>query len=123
MNDFWKYRNTAFGEDASITNNFGDQYVDPESFLIQPASRPSPCATLSLARYAATMEWMIWTSRPRFEIDDAGNLRTAVFQRWGDPGNTGEFGWHAFGMSVAGHSTFGGLTVSFNRPCRMALRD
>jgi hypothetical protein len=47
----------------------------------------------------------------RIDIDDAGLLRSASFRRWGDPGNTGEFDWHVFGMSATGHATFAGLTI------------
>lgn len=46
-----------------------------------------------------------------YRIDDTGRLRAASFQRWGDPTNTGHFGWHRFGMNVTGYATVHGLTI------------
>lgn len=46
-------------------------------------------------------------------IDADGLVRSVVFDRWGDPEETGSFGWHPFGGEVTGHRTFDGLTI----PC------
>ena len=40
-----------------------------------------------------------------------GRIVALAFDRWGDPGGTGSFGWHRFGGQVTGHAGFGGLTV------------
>jgi hypothetical protein len=45
------------------------------------------------------------------ELDAEGRMRSFVFDRWGDPGNTGSFAWHPFGGEVADHGSFGGVTV------------
>jgi hypothetical protein len=35
----------------------------------------------------------------------------AVFQRWGDPDNTGAYGLHPFGGEVTAYATFGGVSI------------
>lgn len=46
-----------------------------------------------------------------YELDGDGGIRSFVFDRWGDPNNTGSFGWHPFGGEITGYHTFGSLTV------------
>lgn len=45
------------------------------------------------------------------EVDDEGLVRSATFDRIGDPDGTGEFGVHPFGIEVTEHETFAGLTI------------
>jgi hypothetical protein len=49
-----------------------------------------------------------------YRLDPAGRAASISFRRWGDPGGTGVWGWHAFGGEFTAHATFGGLTI----PCR-----
>ena len=44
-------------------------------------------------------------------IDDTGRVVSVVFDRWGDPDQTGTFGWHPFGGDITDHQTFAGLAV------------
>src|SRR5215218_2004761 len=44
-------------------------------------------------------------------LDPAGRIVALAFDRWGDPGATGSFGWHRFGGQLTGHASFGGLTI------------
>ena len=37
-------------------------------------------------------------------IDGDGHVRSVVFDRWGDPAQTGRFGWHPFGGEVTGQT-------------------
>jgi hypothetical protein len=46
-----------------------------------------------------------------YRLDDGGRIISFVFDRWGDPDNTGTWGWHPFGGEVLGYRTFGGLTI------------
>ena len=41
----------------------------------------------------------------------AGLIRSATFDRWGDPDGTGEFGLHPFGGDFSAHATFNGVTI------------
>jgi hypothetical protein len=45
-------------------------------------------------------------------VDEGGRLRSARFDRWGDPDGTGAFGLHPFGIDVTGHATFSGMTIA-----------
>lgn len=47
----------------------------------------------------------------RYTLTPDGRIRSLVFDRWGDPDNTGIFGWHPFGGEITGYRTFGGLTI------------
>ncbi|WP_166139473.1 DUF6544 family protein [Nocardioides ochotonae] len=47
----------------------------------------------------------------RCTLDDDGLLRSFVLERWGDPDDTGSWGWHPFGGEITEHRTFGGLTI------------
>lgn len=47
----------------------------------------------------------------RLYLDSAHHIRTLVFDRWGDPDETGTFGLYPFGMDVTATSTFAGLTI------------
>jgi hypothetical protein len=46
-----------------------------------------------------------------FRIDDAGHIESLAFDRWGDPDDTGTWGWHPFGGEVTGYQSFGAVTV------------
>jgi hypothetical protein len=45
------------------------------------------------------------------QIDGEGRVVDLVFDRWGDPDNSGDFGEHRFGGEITGHRTFHGLTI------------
>lgn len=47
----------------------------------------------------------------RLTLDDAGRPTSVTFDRWGDPDETGTYGWHPFGGDFTEHRTFGGLSV------------
>jgi hypothetical protein len=47
----------------------------------------------------------------RYAVDDEGQLRSVVFDRWGDPDNSGTWGHHPFGFEATGYKTFGGVTI------------
>jgi hypothetical protein len=40
-----------------------------------------------------------------------GRIRWLVFDRWGNPENSGAFAWHPFGGEVTDYRTFHGLTI------------
>lgn len=44
-------------------------------------------------------------------LDEDALPVSIVFDRWGDPDETGVSNWHLFGVEVSGHATFGGLTI------------
>jgi len=46
-----------------------------------------------------------------YTLSDDARVRSVVFDRWGDPDNTGTWGHHPFGFEVAGYSTFDGVTI------------
>ncbi len=46
-----------------------------------------------------------------YTLDSDGRIRSLVFDRWGDPDNTGTFAWHRFGGQITGYRTFAGLTI------------
>lgn len=47
----------------------------------------------------------------RYTIGNDAKITSVVFDRWGDPDDTGTWGIHPFGGEVTGHDTFSGLTV------------
>jgi hypothetical protein len=47
----------------------------------------------------------------RFGLTDGGLVRSVVFDRWGDPDGTGDWGLWPFGGEFTCHATFGGLTI------------
>lgn len=47
----------------------------------------------------------------RYALDNDGMVTSVVFDRWGDPDETGTFGVHPFGGEFSGYQTFHGLTV------------
>jgi hypothetical protein len=47
----------------------------------------------------------------RLRLDAAGRIASLVFDRWGDPDNSGAFAWHRFGGEVTGYRSFQGLTI------------
>jgi hypothetical protein len=49
--------------------------------------------------------------RLRLRLDEAARPASFVFDRWGDPGRTGTWGWHPFGGEVTEHRTFDGITI------------
>ncbi len=50
-------------------------------------------------------------------LDETGRVTATLFDRWGDPDNTGTFRWHPCGGDVTAHATFDGLTI----PCAGSL--
>jgi len=46
-----------------------------------------------------------------YTLGDDARVRSVVFNRWGDPDNTGTWGHHPFGFEATGHSTFDGVTI------------
>ena len=46
-----------------------------------------------------------------YRLDDRARIRSVSFDRWGDPGQTGTWGWHRFGGEFTDHRTFGDWTV------------
>jgi hypothetical protein len=46
-----------------------------------------------------------------YSLEADGRIRSLVFDRWGDPDNTGTFAWHPFGGAITGYRTFGGLSI------------
>lgn len=49
--------------------------------------------------------------RVDLSITGGGLIRSVVFDRWGDPDGTGEFGLHPFGGDFSAHATFNGVTI------------
>ena len=49
--------------------------------------------------------------RVDFSTTSEGLIRSAIFERWGDPDGTGEFGAHPFGGDFSAHATFNGVTI------------
>jgi hypothetical protein len=47
----------------------------------------------------------------RLRLDADGRIAALVFDRWGDPDNRGNFGWHRFGGEFTGYRSFHGLTI------------
>lgn len=47
----------------------------------------------------------------RHTIDDLGAVTDVVFDRWGDPGDSGVFAWHPFGGTVTARATFDGMNI------------
>jgi hypothetical protein len=39
----------------------------------------------------------------RLRLDDAGRIESLVFDRWGDPDETGTWGWYPFGGEVTSY--------------------
>jgi len=46
-----------------------------------------------------------------YTLDSGGHVRSVVFDRWGDPDNTGTWAMHPFGVEVGAYATFGGVTI------------
>lgn len=46
-----------------------------------------------------------------FVLDEEGRVRSVAFERWGDPGETGTWDLHHFGMEGTGYATFDGVTI------------
>lgn len=46
-----------------------------------------------------------------YQIHSNGQLQSVVFDRWGDPDETGTFGTHPFGGDFTSQATFEGVTV------------
>lgn len=58
------------------------------------------------ARFPAAQEVVV-----HHLIDDHGRLQSVSFERWGDPGDTGSWAMHRFGVEVTGYQTFAGLSI------------
>lgn len=59
------------------------------------------------ARYAIDDQPM----RVDYELTEGGHIRSVVFDRWGDPDDTGRWGFWPFGGEFTSHATFGGVTI------------
>jgi hypothetical protein len=46
-----------------------------------------------------------------YRLDQDGRIVSLVFDRWGDPDNSGTWAWHPFGGEITGYSTFDGVTI------------
>jgi uncharacterized protein DUF6544 len=46
-----------------------------------------------------------------YQLDADGRVVSFVFERWGDPDNTGSWSWHPFGGEITGYATFDGVTI------------
>lgn len=46
-----------------------------------------------------------------YNLGTDSRIRSLVFDRWGDPDNTGSFDWHPFGGEFNGYRTFAGQTI------------
>lgn len=46
-----------------------------------------------------------------YEVDPTGAVRSAWLSRWGDPDNTGIWGWYRFGGDITEHRTFHGIKI------------
>jgi hypothetical protein len=44
-------------------------------------------------------------------LDPEAQIKSFVFDRWGDPDSTGRWAWHPFGGEITGQRTFSGLTI------------
>jgi hypothetical protein len=47
----------------------------------------------------------------RYRLDGDGRIVSFVFDRWGDPDDSGTFTWHPFGGEITGYRTFDGVTI------------
>jgi Family of unknown function (DUF6544) len=47
----------------------------------------------------------------QYQLDADGRVVSFVFERWGDPDNTGSWSWHPFGGEITGYATFDGVTI------------
>lgn len=45
------------------------------------------------------------------DLDPQEHIRSRVFDRWGDPDQTGTWPWHRFGGHITAHRSFAGLTI------------
>ena len=46
-----------------------------------------------------------------YTLNDGGRIRSVVFDRWGDPEGSGEYGPHSFAGEFTAHATFDGMTI------------
>jgi hypothetical protein len=46
-----------------------------------------------------------------YRLDPDGRMRSFVFDRWGDPDESGTWAWHPFGGEITGWRTFEGVTI------------
>jgi hypothetical protein len=58
----------------------------------------------------------------RLRLDAAGRIASLVFDRWGDPDNSGTFGWHRFGGEFTGYRNFQGLAIPSEGRLGLVLR-
>lgn len=79
---------------TTLLPRFGVEWAAPDDAHIE-------------ARYAIDEEPM----HVRYEITDDGHVRAVVFDRWGDPDGTGNWGLWPFGGEFTSHATFDGVTI------------
>jgi hypothetical protein len=84
----------------------GEAVWIPSVLCSDNVSWPASGQSWLQARFAAHEE----TSELEFQIDEAGRLKTAKLQRWGDPGS-GAFRYVDFGVMAQEETTFGGYTI------------
>ena len=46
-----------------------------------------------------------------YHLADDGRIRSVLFDRWGDPDETGTWGLHPFGVDVTGYASFGPIAI------------
>lgn len=47
----------------------------------------------------------------QYRLGAAGDVASVIFDRWGDPDNSGQWDWHRFGGIFTQHRTFAGLSI------------
>lgn len=47
----------------------------------------------------------------QYRLDEHGRVRSFVFDRWGDPDDSGAWNWHPFGGEATAYRTFDGVTI------------
>ncbi|HEY5165155.1 MAG TPA: DUF6544 family protein [Acidimicrobiia bacterium] len=58
-----------------------------------------------------------------YQLDPDGRPRSIVFDRWGDPDNTGTWAWHRCGGEFSAYATFDGVTIPSEGRFGWALRN
>ena len=79
---------------TTLLPRFGVEWAAPDDTHIE-------------ARYAIDDQPM----HVRYELTDDGQVRSVVFDRWGDPDGTGRWGLWPFGGEFTSHATFDGVTI------------
>lgn len=68
-------------------------------------------SALEGGRISARYQIAGYPVRVDFTTTTDGLIRSVVFDRWGDPDETGAFGLHPFGGDFSAHATFNGVTI------------